>query len=79
MNQSTQICIRILVITIIIITIIIITTTIIIIIIRDSSVGTARGYGLGGRGSGPVRSKRFFSPQRPDRLWGPSSLLSNWH
>jgi hypothetical protein len=42
-------------------------------------VGIATGlYGLEDRGSIPGRGKRFFSsPQRPDRLWGPSSLLSN--
>jgi hypothetical protein len=41
------------------------------------SVGVATGYGLDGRGSIPGRSKRHFSsPQRPDRLWGPPSLLS---
>jgi hypothetical protein len=47
---------------------------------RDSSVGTATGYGLDGWGSISSRGKRFFStPQRPDRLWGPPSLLSNWY
>jgi hypothetical protein len=45
---------------------------------RDRSVGITTGYGLDGRGSISGRVKRFFStPQRPDRLWGPSSLLSN--
>jgi hypothetical protein len=35
-------------------------------------------YGLDGRDSIPGRDKRFVStPQRPDRLWGPPSLLSN--
>jgi hypothetical protein len=34
------------------------------------------GYGLDGRDSIPGRDKRFIStPQRPDRLWGPPSLL----
>jgi hypothetical protein len=47
---------------------------------RDSSVGKATGYGLDGRGVGvrdPVGSRIFSSPRRPDRLWGPPSLLSN--
>jgi hypothetical protein len=45
---------------------------------RDSSVNTATGYRLGGRGSIPGRGKRFFSnPQRLDRLWGPPSILCN--
>jgi hypothetical protein len=31
------------------------------------------------RGSNPGRDKIFFSsPKRPDRLWGPPSLLLNW-
>jgi hypothetical protein len=47
---------------------------------RDSSVGTATGYGLDDRGIGvgvPVGSRIFSSPRRPDRLWGPPSLLPN--
>jgi hypothetical protein len=47
---------------------------------RDSSVGIATGYGLDDGGVGvrvPVGSRIFFSPRRPDRLWGPPSLLSN--
>jgi hypothetical protein len=47
---------------------------------RDSSVGIATGYRLGDRGVGvrvPVGSKIFSSPYRPDRLWGPPSLLLN--
>jgi hypothetical protein len=47
---------------------------------RDSAVGTATGYGLNDRGVGvrvSVRTKIFFSPRRPDRLWGPPNLLSN--
>jgi hypothetical protein len=43
---------------------------------RDSSVGIALGYGLDDRGS-RVRFPAFSSPPRPERLWGPSSLLSN--
>jgi hypothetical protein len=47
---------------------------------RDSAVGIATGYKLDDRGVGirvPVDSKIFSSPHRPDRLWGPPSLLSN--
>jgi hypothetical protein len=47
---------------------------------RDSSVGIATGYGLDHREIGvwvPVGSRIFFSPRRPDQLWGPPSLLSN--
>jgi hypothetical protein len=47
---------------------------------RDSEVGIATGYGLADRGVGvrvPVDSRIFSSPRRPDRLWGPPSLLSN--
>jgi hypothetical protein len=47
---------------------------------RHSSVGMAIGYGLDDRGIGvrvPIGSRIFSSPQRPDRLWGPPSLLSN--
>jgi hypothetical protein len=45
---------------------------------RDRSVIIAKGYGLEGRDSVPVRAKRlFYSPRCPDRLWGPPSLLSN--
>jgi hypothetical protein len=36
--------------------------------------------GLDDPGSIPGRGKRFFSiPQRPDQIWGPSSLLFNGH
>jgi hypothetical protein len=46
--------------------------------IRDSSVGIAMGYGVDAQVSITGRGKRFFStPQRPDQLWGPDSLLSN--
>jgi hypothetical protein len=47
---------------------------------QDSVVGIATGYGLDDRGVRvrvPVGSKIFSSPGRPDRLWGPPSLLSN--
>jgi hypothetical protein len=45
---------------------------------RDSSVIIVTGCGLDDRGSIPGRDKKYFStPQRPDRLWVPSSLLSN--
>jgi hypothetical protein len=46
---------------------------------RDSSVGIVTGYGLDDRGIGvrvPVGSRIFSTPRRPDRLWGPPSLLS---
>jgi hypothetical protein len=49
---------------------------------RDSSVGIATTYGLDDRGVGfrvPVGSRIFSSPRRPDRLWGPPSLLFNGH
>jgi hypothetical protein len=44
----------------------------------DSSIGvTARLRARWDWGSIPDRDKRFFSsPQRPDRLWGPSNLIS---
>jgi hypothetical protein len=48
----------------------------------DSAVGIATGYRLDDRGVGvrvPVASRIFSSPRRPDRLWGPPSLLSNGH
>jgi hypothetical protein len=47
---------------------------------RDSAVGIATGYGLEDRGVGirvPVGSRIFFPPNRPDRLWGSPSLVSN--
>jgi hypothetical protein len=44
----------------------------------DSSVATVTGYGMDGWGSFLGMVKKFFSiPCRPDRLWGPHSLLSN--
>jgi hypothetical protein len=46
----------------------------------DSAVGIATGYGLEDREVGiqdPVESRIFSSPRRPDRLWGPPSLISN--
>jgi hypothetical protein len=40
----------------------------------------ATGCGLHDRGVGvPVGSRFLTSPYRPDRLWGPSNLLSNVH
>jgi hypothetical protein len=47
---------------------------------RDSVAGIATGYGLDDQGFGvpvPVGARIFSSPCRPDRLWGPPSLLSN--
>jgi hypothetical protein len=47
---------------------------------RDGVVGIATGYRLDDREVGvrvPVGSKIFSSPRRPERFWGPSSLLSN--
>jgi hypothetical protein len=47
---------------------------------RDSVVGIATTYGLDDRGVEvrvPVGSRIFSSPLRPDRSWGPPSLLSN--
>jgi hypothetical protein len=35
------------------------------------SVGIATGFGLDGRGSISGEDKIFFSPQCPDRFWGP--------
>jgi hypothetical protein len=51
-------------------------------IICGNSVGAeiATGYGLDGRGVGvrvPVGSRIFSSPRRPNRFWGPPSLLPN--
>jgi hypothetical protein len=47
---------------------------------RDSAVGIATVYGLDDRGVGirvPVGSRIFSTLRRPDRFWGPLSLLSN--
>jgi hypothetical protein len=47
---------------------------------RDSVVGIATGYGLDDRGVRvrvPTGAKIFYSPRRPDRLWGPPNFLSN--
>jgi hypothetical protein len=46
----------------------------------DSAVCIATGYRLDDQGVRvrvPAGAKIFSSPQRPDRLWGPPSLLSN--
>jgi hypothetical protein len=48
--------------------------------IRESAVSTATGYGLDSRVVGvrvPVGSKIASILRRPDRFWGPPSLLSN--
>jgi hypothetical protein len=37
------------------------------------------GLRLNSKGSIPSRGKFFSSPQPPDRLWGTTCLLSNWH
>jgi hypothetical protein len=42
---------------------------------RDSAVGIATGRGVGARV--PIGARNFTSSRRPDRLWGPPSLLSN--
>jgi hypothetical protein len=47
---------------------------------RDSAVDIAIGYGLDGRGVGDrvqVGSRILSFPHRPERFWGPLSLLSN--
>jgi hypothetical protein len=47
---------------------------------RESAVGIAPGYGLDGRGVGvrvPVGAGFVSSPRRPDRFWGPPSLVSS--
>jgi hypothetical protein len=45
-----------------------------------TGVCIATGYGMDDRGVAvrvPVGSTIFYSPYRPDRLWGPSSFISN--
>jgi hypothetical protein len=45
---------------------------------RGSSGSIVSDYELDDRGSIPDRGREFFFwPLRPDRLWGPPSLLSN--
>jgi hypothetical protein len=47
---------------------------------RDNAIGIATGYGLDDLGVGvrvPVGPRIFTFLCRPDRLWGPPSLLSN--
>jgi hypothetical protein len=47
---------------------------------RDNAVSIATVHGLDGREFGvrvSVRTRFFSSPLRPDRFWGPSSLVSN--
>jgi hypothetical protein len=43
----------------------------------DNSVGIVTGCCLDGLGSIPSSARFFSSPQHPDQLWGPLSLLSN--
>jgi hypothetical protein len=45
---------------------------------QDSVIGMAVSYGLEVQVSIPGRGKGFTSPCRSHRLWGPSSLLSNY-
>jgi hypothetical protein len=48
--------------------------------ICDNAVGIATGYLLDGQGTGvrvPVWSRIFPLPRRPDRFWGPPSLISS--
>jgi hypothetical protein len=45
--------------------------------VRYGSIST--GYGLDGPRSIPGSVRFLSSPQLPDRLWGPPSLLSNGH
>jgi hypothetical protein len=48
---------------------------------RNSVVGIATGYRLDDRGvgvRGPVGSRFFFSPRRPDRFWGPTQPPIQW-
>jgi hypothetical protein len=42
---------------------------------RDSAVGIATDYGMGGPDSVPDRARFVSYPQHPDRLWAPSILL----
>ena len=42
---------------------------------RDGSIGIASRHGLDGRGSNPGRGEVFCT--RPDRPWGPFTLLYN--
>jgi hypothetical protein len=47
---------------------------------QDNAVGTATGYGLDDRGARvrvSVGSRISPTPQHPDQLWGPHSLLCN--
>jgi hypothetical protein len=47
---------------------------------RDSAVSIVTGYGQDNKGVWvrvPVGPRIFTFPCRPDRLWGPASLLSN--
>jgi hypothetical protein len=48
-----------------------------VLIFRDNVDGIATGYGLDDGVRVPVGSRIYSSPCRPDRLWGPTKLLSN--
>jgi hypothetical protein len=50
-------------------------TRYIILLSPDSSVDIATGYRLDSPGSIPGSAGFFSSPRRPDRLWGPPSLI----
>jgi hypothetical protein len=45
---------------------------------RDSSIGIATGYGLGGPGSIPSSERFLSSSQHPDRHWGFTQPLVQW-
>jgi hypothetical protein len=71
----------IIVVVVVVVVVIIIIIIIIIIISRDSSVGIATDYGTDDQMIGvrfPAGAEDFsLQTPRPDRLWGPPSLLSN--
>jgi hypothetical protein len=46
---------------------------------RVRSVGIGTGYRLDGQCTIPGSARLFSYPQRPDRLWGPPTVLSNMY